>query len=607
MKKIFLVSFLFLKSSSLLALTINKIGFISVLSICSSTFFPTTFSQNSCAGDKKLFELFLKTDGWGDETEWELTGSNAQVIASEGDVNRGAEALDRNTEYERNYCLGAGSYTFTLKDGWGDGLADCSRYACGNYKISLDGAEIAAGEGMDYRHEVSHDFIVESSEFPPFTVRARGDNAARGEGVEEAFDGKLNTKWLDFRSTSWLQLQFDSEKKYTVIGYEISSANDAPNRDPKDWKLFGSNGGNLWRQIDSRTGVDFPNRFQTKSFTTNNQTPYNIYRLKINKNSGANLVQLSELKLILKEVGGGDLTCSNSQKKVTVALKTDSFPIDTSWDLKKVSNGQLIHSASESSYERNQEIEESFCLDPQQTYKFTINDSYGDSLCCQYGEGYYKVFVDGEEIISGGENMEKTQSYLIFSQNPTPGPVPSPTPPPTPNPDLSARDQEWLTAHNVRRKEWHENHNKEYVPLKWSAGLKADAKAYAEVLKETCDGPLQHAPGINQGENLARNQGTGSWANIPSAEQILTRFVENEADDDYPANGHLTQVIWRATHYVGCAESVKDLGGGKKCRHQVCRYIKPGNCNMGQYDDWKVPMLKDDSPCGANCPPEGCF
>ena len=52
---------------------------------------------------------------------------------------------------------------------------------------------------------------------------------------------------------------------------------------------------------------------------------------------------------------------------------------------------------------------------------------------------------------------------------------------------------------------------------------------------------------------------------------VPTGWVEDEVDDDYPANGHLTQVLWRATFYVGCA----DASNGD--RHvQVCRYARPG-------------------------------
>lgn len=83
--------------------------------------------------------------------------------------------------------------------------------------------------------------------------------------------------------------------------------------------------------------------------------------------------------------------------------------------------------------------------------------------------------------------------------------------------------------------------------------------------------------------------------------------------------GHLTNAIWRATKYVGCGEAEKSyqveangITSTHMCRAQVCRYAKPGNCGMGQYKNaqgivqWEIPMLKDDSPCGPDCPPEGC-
>lgn len=60
--------------------------------------------------------------------------------------------------------------------------------------------------------------------------------------------------------------------------------------------------------------------------------------------------------------------------------------------------------------------------------------------------------------------------------------------------------------------------------------------------------------------------------------------------------GHFTQVVWRATHYVGCG-----VASGS-CGHiQVCRYIKPGNCNG------KDNFMRDETPCSPDCPPEGCF
>eukprot|EP00951_Prasinocladus_malaysianus_P014453 scaffold109934_cov41-Prasinocladus_malaysianus.AAC.1 len=60
--------------------------------------------------------------------------------------------------------------------------------------------------------------------------------------------------------------------------------------------------------------------------------------------------------------------------------------------------------------------------------------------------------------------------------------------------------------------------------------------------------------------------------------------------------GHYTQVIWRASEYVGCGEAGSSAYGYV----QVCRYIRPGNCNG------KSNYMEASTPCGPFCPEEGC-
>ena len=79
------------------------------------------------------------------------------------------------------------------------------------------------------------------------------------------------------------------------------------------------------------------------------------------------------------------------------------------------------------------------------------------------------------------------------------------------------------------------------------------------------------------GENLASNNGSGgAWAEVRTADSIVTRWVEDEVDDPWPKNGHLTQVLWRGSKYVGCGEASKPRDGGGMCHAQVCRYTRPG-------------------------------
>jgi alpha-mannosidase len=128
------------------------------------------------------------------------------------------------------------------------------------------------------------------------TVTADGDNPPN-EDKTKAFDGNYSTKWLTFKPAGWIQYQFPGTTAYAIHRYAITSANDYPGRDPKNWTLQASNDGYAWTVLDNRTNITFPNRFQKLTFTMKNTTPYKIYRLNITANAGEPDLQLGELEL----------------------------------------------------------------------------------------------------------------------------------------------------------------------------------------------------------------------------------------------------------------------------------------------------------------------
>ncbi|MDP9134212.1 MAG: GH92 family glycosyl hydrolase, partial [Actinomycetota bacterium] len=82
-----------------------------------------------------------------------------------------------------------------------------------------------------------------------------------------------------------------------VVHYALTSANDAAERDPRDWTLQGSNDGQTWTTLDTQTDQTFAERFQKREYRFANTTAYRHYRLNITRNSGANIVQLAEIEL----------------------------------------------------------------------------------------------------------------------------------------------------------------------------------------------------------------------------------------------------------------------------------------------------------------------
>ncbi|CAN6911601.1 unnamed protein product [Brassica oleracea] len=100
------------------------------------------------------------------------------------------------------------------------------------------------------------------------SVLASGEELPSGVATA-AFDGIQESKWEEPNGAKgcWIMYKTLYNQVQELIAYEIMSANDAPERDPKDWVLEGSNdGGSTWHVIDKQTSQVFEERFQRKSY-----------------------------------------------------------------------------------------------------------------------------------------------------------------------------------------------------------------------------------------------------------------------------------------------------------------------------------------------------
>jgi uncharacterized protein YkwD len=141
-------------------------------------------------------------------------------------------------------------------------------------------------------------------------------------------------------------------------------------------------------------------------------------------------------------------------------------------------------------------------------------------------------------------------------------------------PEQQIFDQRVLAAHNRERR------GLGLVPLSWNAGLARSARRWADYLAST--GRFEHAP-----ESPRNPEGENLWAGTKgyySPEAMVDAWIREKKffrPGTFPDNsttgrmedvGHYTQVVWRATTQVGCAES--------RSRNEdilVCRYAEAGN------------------------------
>ena len=86
--------------------------------------------------------------------------------------------------------------------------------------------------------------------------------------------------------------------------------------------------------------------------------------------------------------------------EVTWTIVTDNYPVETTWTVSDASGSTVWsggpYGASGTSYS------ETACLSTG-CYTLTVNDSYGDGICCGYGQGSFELSSDGEVLVTGGE------------------------------------------------------------------------------------------------------------------------------------------------------------------------------------------------------------
>ena len=138
-----------------------------------------------------------------------------------------------------------------------------------------------------------------------------GGNCGNGSADEtpvHAFDNSIQSKWLCFVQASDafavppVTYRLAGGSTYAVNAYTITSANDAPDRDPTSWRLEGSlDEGATWATLDTQVGQTFASRFQTNAYVISNCAAYGRYRFVVTATAGGlgsgALFQVAELQL----------------------------------------------------------------------------------------------------------------------------------------------------------------------------------------------------------------------------------------------------------------------------------------------------------------------
>lgn len=153
------------------------------------------------------------------------------------------------------------------------------------------------------------------------------------ENFTSLIDNSKTTKYYaSGKKVLWVQ--YASAKPAIVTRYTLTSGNDVPERDPKNWNLNGSNDGVTWALLDSQVNQSFVSRGLTRSFSIDSNTvAYRYYRLNITANNGHTGTQFAEWELYERRTQSisfsevPDITYGDEPFEGFSAMSTSGLPV----------------------------------------------------------------------------------------------------------------------------------------------------------------------------------------------------------------------------------------------------------------------------------------
>ena len=171
-----------------------------------------------------------------------------------------------------------------------------------------------------------------------FTVQAQHPAFVENESVEQLFDSSIHSKFLSDKSQTWVQIDFKGA--FQIHQYSLTSAGDAPARDPKHWQVKGSVDGKNWFLLDTQTEQSFDSRAQTKTYTVANSQQAKHVRFELKQQGttkwGDSYLQVADIGLF----AATDLPLASFEldkrivrlnEEITITNTSDNDPDDVEW------------------------------------------------------------------------------------------------------------------------------------------------------------------------------------------------------------------------------------------------------------------------------------
>jgi len=160
-------------------------------------------------------------------------------------------------------------------------------------------------------------------------IRPTTYNNPAAEGVANVLDVKSATKYLNFDKLNTGFVVIPAAGNSVLTGIALTSANDAPERDPASYLIEGSNNGTTFTKVAEGAVAKFTARFQRQQIDFANTTAYAAYRVTfptVANATSADSMQIADVEL-LGSLTGSNANLSFAPNKITTSLAAGKLTI----------------------------------------------------------------------------------------------------------------------------------------------------------------------------------------------------------------------------------------------------------------------------------------
>lgn len=119
------------------------------------------------------------------------------------------------------------------------------------------------------------------------------------------------------------------------------------------------------------------------------------------------------------DCGGSCPACPCNGTSVSLTLVFDNYPEETSWVIRDANNASVASGGTYGAQADGSTLVIPLCL-ADGCYTLTVSDTYGDGMCCAYGNGSYNLSGPNGTIASGGQFASSVSHNFCVGAEPEP-------------------------------------------------------------------------------------------------------------------------------------------------------------------------------------------